>query len=92
MRALEVGCGSGAFTTSIARAVGEKGKVYALDIQLEMLKQLKNKLTKPENIDVRNIELINGSAYEIPLNSNSLSLACMITVLQEIPDNEKALL
>ncbi|MCL5733255.1 MAG: dimethylmenaquinone methyltransferase, partial [Patescibacteria group bacterium] len=30
MQVLEVGCGSGAFTTFVARAVSEKGKVYAL--------------------------------------------------------------
>lgn len=58
MAVLEVGCGSGAFTTFVARAVGPKGKVYALDIQKEMLKQLANKLSKLENKDIKNIELI----------------------------------
>lgn len=38
---LELGCGSGAFTTFVARAVGEQGKVYAIDIQPKMLKKLK---------------------------------------------------
>lgn len=38
MRVLEVGCGSGAFVTFVARAVGKTGKVFALDIQPEMLK------------------------------------------------------
>ncbi len=40
MQVLEIGCGSGAFTTFAARAVGEQGKVYALDIEPKMLKQL----------------------------------------------------
>jgi ubiquinone/menaquinone biosynthesis C-methylase UbiE len=39
MKVLEVGCGSGAFTTFVARAVGREGQVFALDIQPEMLKQ-----------------------------------------------------
>ena len=37
MKVLEVGCGSGAYTTYVARAVGPEGTVYALDIQPGML-------------------------------------------------------
>ncbi len=91
MKVLEVGCGSGAFTTFVARAVGEKGKVYALDIQPQMLQQLENKLARSENRDIKNVEMINSSAYELPFDDNSLDLVYMITVLQEIPDRDKAL-
>ena len=91
MRVLEVGCGSGAFVTFVARAVGKTGKVYALDIQPAMLRQLKAKLTRPENRDIKNIELIQASAYNLPFENNSLDLVYMITVLQEIPDRQKAL-
>ena len=73
MQVLEVGCGSGAFTTFVARAIGEKGKVYALDIQEKMLEQLKNKLLKPDNRDIKNIEMINKSAYELPFENNSFN-------------------
>jgi ubiquinone/menaquinone biosynthesis C-methylase UbiE len=62
MRVLDLGCGSGAFTPFIARTVGEKGKVYAFDIQSDMLKQLERKLSKPENKDIKNIKLIEGNA------------------------------
>ena len=91
MQVLDLGCGSGAFTTFIARAVGEKGRVYALDIQADMLKQLENKLSKPENKDIQNIKLIEGNAYELPFDKGSLDLVNMVTVLQEIPDRNKAL-
>ena len=91
MRVLEVGCGSGAFVTSVARAVGKTGKVYALDIQPAMLRQLKVKLTKPENQDIKNIKLILGSAYKLPFEDNSIDLVYMVTVLQETPDKQKAL-
>ena len=91
MRVLEVGCGSGAFVTSVARVVGKTGKVYALDIQPAMLRQLKVKLTKPENQDIKNIKLILGSAYKLPFEDNSIDLVYMVTVLQETPDKQKAL-
>jgi ubiquinone/menaquinone biosynthesis C-methylase UbiE len=91
MRVLDLGCGSGAFTPFVARAVGEKGKVYALDIQADMLEQLENKLSRPENEDIRNIKVIEGSAYELPFDNGSLDLVYMVTVLQEIPDRNRAL-
>jgi len=91
MHVLDLGCGSGAFTPFIARTVGEKGKVYAFDIQADMLKQLKNKLSGPENKDIKNIKLIEGNAYELPFDDNSLDLVNMVTVLQEIPDRNRAL-
>jgi ubiquinone/menaquinone biosynthesis C-methylase UbiE len=91
MQVLDLGCGSGAFTTFLARAVGQKGKVYALDIQADMLKQLKRKLSKPENKDIRSIKLIEGNAYELPFEDGSLDLVNMVTVLQEIPDRNRAL-
>jgi ubiquinone/menaquinone biosynthesis C-methylase UbiE len=91
MKVLEVGCGSGAYTTFVARAVGPQGKVYALDIQPGMLAQLGRKLEREENADIKNIETIQASAYELPFEDESLDLVYMITVLQEIPDRHKAL-
>ena len=88
---LDLGCGSGAFTTFVARAVGQKGKVYALDIQADMLEQLERKLSRPENKNIKNIKLIEGNAYELPFDNGSLDLVYMVTVLQEIPDRNRAL-
>jgi len=91
MTVLDLGCGSGAFTPSVARAVGEQGKVYAVDIQPKMLQQLERKLAKPENQDIRNIELKQASAYDLPFEKSSMDLVYMVTVLQEIPDRSRAL-
>jgi ubiquinone/menaquinone biosynthesis C-methylase UbiE len=91
MKVLEVGCGSGAFTTFVARAVGDKGEVFALDIQPEMLKQIENKLKQPENKDIKNIHLIEGDALNMPLKDNTFDLVYSITVFQELPDKNKAL-
>ncbi len=91
MTVLDLGCGSGAFTTFVARAVGEKGKVYAVDIQPAMLRQLEHKLARPENQDIKNIELKPASAYHLPFEDGSLDLVYMVTVLPEVPDTGKAL-
>lgn len=91
MTALEIGCGSGAFTTFVARAVGDEGVVHALDIQPAMLEQLQRKLERPENRDIRNICLHQSSAYELPFDDETLDLVYMVTVLPEIPDPLRAL-
>ena len=96
MKALEIGCGSGAYTTYFARAVGPEdapfyGAVAALDIQPEMLAQLAAKLAKPEYRDIHNITLHEASAYNLPFEDGTLDLVYMITVFQEIPDRDRTL-
>lgn len=92
MQFIDLGCGSGAFAIPMARVVGLHGKLYAIDIQPKMLKQLENKLNKKENSDIKNIiEVINTSAYELPFENDSIDACCMITVLGEIPDRIIAL-
>ena len=91
MHVLEIGCGSGAYTTFVARAVGPEGTVEALDIQPAMLSQLEKKLTLPENSAIKNIHTHLASAYELPFENSSLDLVYMITVLPEISDQGKTL-
>lgn len=91
MNILEIGCGSGAFTTFFARATGKNGKVFALDIQKDMLAQLERKLKKLENRDIDNLEIVHSDAYNMPFKNNFFDLAYMISVFQEIPDKVKTL-
>lgn len=91
MHVLEIGCGSGAYTTFVARAVGPEGKVEGLDIQPAMLAQLEKKLAQPAYQDIKNITLHHASAYELPFGDGELDLVYLITVLPEIPDQDRAL-
>ena len=91
MSVLEAGCGSGAFTNYIALAVGNKGKVYALDIQYEMLDQLRKKLMRFENRDIKNIELFNADLCNMPFEEDYFDVVCIVAVLQEIPEVNMAL-
>ncbi len=89
---LDLGCGGGALTIPMARAVGPSGRVYAVDINPGMLRRLEEKLARPENSDVRGIvEVVNASAYDLPFEDGSVDACCMVTVLGEIPDRERAL-
>ncbi|MGD8814496.1 MAG: methyltransferase domain-containing protein [Anaerolineales bacterium] len=91
MHVLEVGCGSGAYTPYMARAVGEAGSVAALDIQPQMLAQLERKMKQPEHEDIQNVKTYLQSAYDLPFEPGSIDLVVMIAMLQEIPDRQRAL-
>ena len=91
MSVLDLGCGPGAFTVPIARAVGPRGKVYAVDVQPAMIERLEVKLARPENADIANVETGLASAYELPFGDDSLDAASLVGVLDEIPDQARAL-
>jgi len=46
MTAVDVGCGQGGFTASLAKIVGEKGKVLAVDVSNEYVKEFTERLDK----------------------------------------------
>jgi SAM-dependent methyltransferase len=91
MTILDLGCGSGAFTLPAAWVVGEGGKVYALDIQSAMLRQLERRLARARDHDIKNVELKQASAYELPLADESLDLVMSVAAFHEIPDKPRAL-
>jgi ubiquinone/menaquinone biosynthesis C-methylase UbiE len=62
-RVADLGAGSGYFTLRLARAVGEGGRVYAVDVDEEMNEYLKQRLAKAE---IGHVEVILGR-YEDPL-------------------------
>lgn len=92
MAVLEVGCGNGAFTPSIARAVHESGVVCAYDLQIAMLERLGRKLARPDHGDITNVMPVTGDACALPFADGSFDLVLLAAVLQEIPDRSAALL
>ncbi len=64
----DFGAGSGAYTLSAARRVGDLGRVYAIDVQKELLQRLKNAATaeRLHNIDIvwGDVEKPNGSGIK----------------------------
>ncbi|MCG6538156.1 MAG: class I SAM-dependent methyltransferase [Syntrophales bacterium LBB04] len=82
---LDLGCGSGTFTISIARMVGETGKVIAVDVQEEMLQLVRKKAAK-EGLESRIITLksdANGLGV-----SDRVDFALAFYMVHEVPDVE----
>lgn len=87
-KVLELGPGPGAFTLGAAELVGPAGRLVAVDIQPEMIEQV---VTRIRAAGLRNVETHVASAYELPLEDESLDVAFLVTVLPEIPDRTRAL-
>lgn len=79
----DIGAGSGYYSVRLARAVGPTGRVYATDIQPEMLALLKKKI---DDDKVANIELVLGTETETRLPDGSIDLAVMVDVYHELAE------
>jgi len=91
MTVLELGCGPGTHSIDFAKSIGEQGKLYAVDMQPEMISRLKEKLSKPEYKYLSNIETKVANAYDLPFRNETIDLVVMVGVLGEIPYKNRAL-
>jgi len=78
---LEVGCGPGFFTETLSKIVGEKGKVYAQDVEEAMIKRVEKKLP---NLAFRNVTLLLCASTTLELPDCSCDAALCLNVLEEI--------
>jgi len=76
----DIGAGSGYFTFRLAEEVGPKGKVYAVDIQKEMLDVIRRR-TKARKLT--NVEPVLGTLTDPKLPADSVDLILMVDVYHE---------
>jgi ubiquinone/menaquinone biosynthesis C-methylase UbiE len=76
----DIGAGTGYYTFKLAPKV-PKGKVYAVEIQDEMIAALNERKKKLNNT---NVEVIKGSVTSQNLPQNSIDLAIMVDVYHEL--------
>ena len=84
----DVGAGSGYFTVRLASRVGTHGRIYANDLQPEMLKMLAARLARD---NVRNVTLIQGLTDHPKLPASSIDLVLMVDVYHEFSEPQKML-
>jgi ubiquinone/menaquinone biosynthesis C-methylase UbiE len=84
----DIGAGTGYFSLPLAAAVGARGKVYALDSQLEMLQLLDKKLVGAANESIRPLH---ATASETFLPSAQCDLVFMANVWHEFSDRPDVL-
>ncbi len=76
----DLGCGTGFFTIPASLRVE---KVYALDVQREMLDILQDKIKKQK---ITNIETILSEESSIPLPDDSVDILLMANIFHELED------
>jgi len=84
----DVGAGSGYMTVKMAKRVGPTGKVYANDIQPQMLSMLRQRLDREK---LANVELVLGTYDDPKLPANALDLILMVDVYHEFSQPQQML-
>ena len=85
---LDLGSGGGIDVLLSARRVGERGKVYGLDMTDEMLELARDNQRKA---GVQNVEFLKGDIQAIPLPSNSVDVVISNCVINLAPDKSQVL-
>jgi len=78
---VDLGAGSGYYTLRLSPMVGENGKVYAVDIQQEMLNIIARRAKK---FRLANVELVKNTEKELKLKENTIDLFLMVDVYHEL--------
>lgn len=86
----DFGAGSGHYALELAETVGEEGHVYAIDVQSDLLRRIKNEASRRR---IHNIEIIAGDVsrpHGAKLRDGSMHLVLMSNILFQIEDTKAA--
>jgi len=81
MHVADIGAGSGYHVFRMAPLVGDKGKVFAVDVQKEMIALVEGKAKKH---DVKNVKAILSTEKDPKLPENAVDLIIMVDVYHEL--------
>lgn len=85
----DIGAGTGLFTPHFSRAVGPKGKVYAVDIVPAFLERIKQRIASERLTNVQTV-LCTDRSVELPPNSVDLAFICDVYHHFEYPQQSMA--
>ena len=80
----DFGCGSGAYVFAVSKIIGDRGKVYAVDIHKEILEKINR---EAEKMNIINIDtLLADVEKKIQIESFSCDAILLSNVLSQIED------
>jgi predicted methyltransferase len=84
----DVGAGDGFFTSRLSRAVGARGRVFAVDIDDKALERLRRRL---QDERVQNVTVIKGAPDDPRLPERTLDAALIVNAYHEMPQYQSIL-
>ena len=84
----DFGAGVGAYTVAAAQKVGDNGRVYAVEVQKDLLSKIKNTAM---SMELTNVEVLWGDVERLgatKLADNSMDVVIAANVLFQIEDRE----
>lgn len=84
---VDYGCGPGIFSVAAARAVGQAGRVYALDVRDRALERL-HALAVQDGLTNLSTMLIDKSTVSVALGDGTADVVLLYDVLQKIADKD----
>lgn len=88
MSVCDLGCGNGFYTLLMAQKVGPTGKVYAVDIQPEMLQLLSRRAAEAK---IEQIDMIHSTVKDAKLPEGKVDLLLLVDVYHEFSHPEEML-
>jgi ubiquinone/menaquinone biosynthesis C-methylase UbiE len=84
----DMGCGNGFYTIPLAQRVGPTGRIYAVDVQSEMLHMLAE---RGKSAGVRNIKPVLGTLVDPKLPDGEIDLVLLVDVYHEFSHPQQML-
>jgi len=86
MTVADIGCGLGFYTLEMARMVGERGRVVAIDFQPKMLSFTRRKTTKAAVSE--RVEIVQCAQNDLSVSMH-VDFALSMWVAHEVPDRDR---
>jgi ubiquinone/menaquinone biosynthesis C-methylase UbiE len=83
---LDVACGRGAYCLTASEIVGEKGKVYGVDLWAEGIELLKAAADEKEASNIA--AMVSNAGKKIPVDDQSIDVCLMATVLHDFVEDK----
>ena len=88
MAVVDYGCGPGGYTILMAKLVGPKGKVFAVDLHPLAIKMIKEKAARES---LTNVEAVLVDSYNTGIQSSTIDLILLLDTLPLIKDHNALL-
>jgi arsenite methyltransferase len=82
----DIGCGEGYFTFRLSQAVGQQGKVFAVDLSEASLKTIRQQIQREH---LANIKAILSKPTKTGLPAESCDAALLCNMLHEVPQGQR---